>query len=284
MLLASDRGIRNAIIMAKPNIDLKLLIESGAHFGHQTKRWNPKMAEYLHGAEDGTHLFDLIKTKGLMETALEAITETSREGKSILILGTKKQSKDKVIEVAKETGVFCVTERWLGGTFTNFPQISKSIQKLTDMKEERERGGYSKFTKKERLMIDREIERLERFFGGIVDMKKVPDLIITIDVKREKAAVIEARMKGVKTVGIVDSNSDPDDVDYPIPMNDDATGALTYVLDLIKEAILEGKKGPKTKSKEPKITKPKSEKPKVSKSKPKLNSKPKTKVDKKNTN
>ena len=223
-------------------VDVKKLLEAGAHFGHQARRWNPKMAPYLYGVQDGVHVFDLIKTKKALDQALDALKEASKKGKKILLVGTKKQAKDKVREVAQSTGCFFVTERWLGGTLTNFDQISKSLTKLSDMKKKMEAGDYKSFTKKERLLIEREIARLERFFGGLVGLSDLPDVMFIVDTKRQSGAVKEAKVKGVEVVGIVDSNSDPTVVDYPIPMNDDATRALEYVLDLVREAILEGKK------------------------------------------
>lgn len=224
------------------NISLEKLIESGAHFGHQSRRWNPKMEEYLYGVQDGVHVFDLTKTKAELETALDFLTTSAKEGKVILFLGTKKQAKLKIKEVAEELGAPYVNERWLGGTMTNFEQIKKSIDKLKKMKEEKASGEYKKFTKKERGLLDREIERLERFFGGITGLTEIPSVIFVIDIKREAGALIEANQAGLTSVAIVDSNCDPTEVDYPIPMNDDATQALEYVLDLAKEAILEGKK------------------------------------------
>lgn len=229
-------------------ISLEELIKSGAHFGHQSRRWNPKMEKYLHGVKDGVHIFDLIKTKKALEEALEVLEDFSKKGKSIVLVGTKKQVKERVKETANEAGISFVNERWLGGTLTNFEMISRSIKKLSDMKTAKEEGEYNKYTKKERLLIDREIDRLERFFGGIAGLSKEPDLLIIIDTKREAGAVKEASRTGVKTIAIVDSNCDPDLVDYPIPMNDDATKALNYVLDLIKEVILKAQK-PKTKKK-----------------------------------
>ncbi|HJY98200.1 MAG TPA: 30S ribosomal protein S2 [Patescibacteria group bacterium] len=223
-------------------ISLEELLQSGAHFGHQTRRWNPKMEEYLYGSENGVHIFDLTKTKPMLEEALAFLTKSASEGKTILILGTKKQIKEKVIEVAGEAGVPFVSERWLGGTISNFPQMKRSLKKLEEMKANMVSGAYNKFTKKERLLIDREITRLERFFGGISTLEGVPEVLFVIDTKREAGAVREASGKKIPVVGVVDSNADPDMVDYPIPMNDDASKALEYVLGLVKEAILEGKK------------------------------------------
>jgi small subunit ribosomal protein S2 len=218
-------------------VSLEDLLNSGAHFGHQTKRWNPKMGEYLYGSDNGVHIFDLTKTKPMIEEALEFLSKSAKEGKTILLLGTKKQIKDKVAEVGEALGIPYVNERWLGGTISNFPQMQKSLKKMEEMTENVASGFYNKYTKKERLLIDREITRLERFFGGIKNLKGVPDVIFVIDTKRESGAVYEANAKKVPVIGIVDSNSDPDMVTYPIPMNDDASKALEYILDLFKEAV-----------------------------------------------
>lgn len=222
-------------------VSLEELVDSGAHFGHQTRRWNPKMGEYIYGQENGVHIFDLTKTKPLIEEALGFITRSVKEGKTVLILGTKKQIKDKVAEVAQKAGVPYVNERWLGGIISNFPQMQKSIKKMEEMKANMAAGLYNKFTKKERLLIDREITRLERFFGGIKTLTNVPDVLFVIDTKREAGAVHEANERKVTVVGVVDSNSDPDKVDYVIPMNDDASKALEYILDLVGEAIEAGR-------------------------------------------
>ena len=225
-----------------PEVSLKELIATGAHFGHQTRRWNPKMQEYIYGVNDGVHIFDLTITKEKLDEALELLKKASRENKTILFVGTKKQVKEKVSETAKASGVFYVNERWLGGTLTNFDQMRKSTQNLQELKTGIETGKFKNRTKKERLMIEREIARLERFFSGVLDMKQIPDILVVIDIRREHTAVKEARFKGIESIAIVDSNSDPTLVDYPIPMNDDASKALEYVLDLMKEAILEVKK------------------------------------------
>src|SRR3989339_693793 len=222
-------------------VSLEELLESGAHFGHQVRRWNPKIKEFVFGEQEGVHVFDLVKTKESLEAALDVITKASKEGKTILLLATKKQAKDKALEVAKETGISLVSERWLGGTITNFNQIKKSLDKLADMKVKFSTGYYAKYTKKERLLIEREITRLERFFGGITNLRDKPDIMIVVDIRKEITAIREANRKGITTIGIVDTNSDPNMVDYPIPMNDDATKALALVLEYIKEAILEGK-------------------------------------------
>ncbi len=230
-------------------ISLEELLESGAHFGHQAKRWNPKMAPYLYGVQEGVHVFDLTKTKVALEEALDVLKNAAKEGKSILILGTKKQCKEKTIEIGKECGMPYVSERWLGGTLTNFDQMKRSIGKLSEMKTKMAAGEYKKYTKKERLLLEREIARLERFFGGISTLEKLPDILFVVDTHKETQAVKEALKMKIETMGIVDSNSDPTVVDYPIPMNDDAAKALLYVLDLVKKAILEGQSKLKSKSK-----------------------------------
>ena len=241
-------------------ISLEKLIQGGAHFGHQVRRWNPKMEEYLYGSQKNVHLFDLTKTKKCLEEALLEIKKISKEGKNILIVGTKKQIKEKVKDIANECGTFYVNERWLGGTLTNFEQIKKSTLRLEKMKEEMAGGLYDKYTKKEKLLLEREIQRLERYFSGIKKMDNVPELLIIFDIRKEKGAVKEANFKGIETVAIVDTNCDPTLVDYPIPMNDDAKKALEYVLDLISEAIMEGKgkivKAKEVKESEKEIKKP----------------------------
>jgi len=223
------------------DISLKKLIETGAHFGHQTKRWNPKMEAFLYGEKEGVHIFDLVKTKELLNEALEFIKKSAKEGKTILFVGTKKQFKDKIKEVALSTESYYINERWLGGILTNFGQIKKTTAKLNDLKKDYESGEFKNRTKKERLLIEREIQRLEKFFGGLSGMDKIPDVMVIIDIRREVTAAKEARAKGVETVAVVDSNCDPGLIEYPIPMNDDATRAVEYVLELFKEAIDEGR-------------------------------------------
>ena len=222
-------------------IKLEELLEVGAHFGHQTKRWNPKMEEYLYGSENGVHIFDLTKTKAALEEVLEFLKTSVKDGKTILLVGTKKQIKEKIKAIAEKAGVPYVNERWLGGTISNFDQMRKSLKKLAEMKEKMASGGYSEFTKKERLLIEREITRLERFFGGLTGLEKAPDVLFVVDTKKEISAVREASRKGVTVIGLVDSNSDPDMVDYVIPMNDDAAKAVEYVLDKVGEVIGDAK-------------------------------------------
>ena len=226
-------------------VSLEKLLEVGAHLGHQSRHWNPKMTDYLYGTEDGVHVFDLAKTRKALLEALDVLQKAASKGKTILFVGTKKQAKEKVKEVAEKTGNPYVSERWLGGTFTNFEQILKSIRKLDEMKTKMKEGEYDSFTKKEKLLISREIDRLERLLGGIAKISQLPDLVVVIDVKREIGAVREANKFGIETIGVVDSNSDPTIVTWPIPMNDDSSQALGFVLGLFEKVVLQGKKARK---------------------------------------
>ncbi len=226
----------------KIDVSLENLLESGAHFGHQYRRWHPKMKPYLYAVKEGVYIFDLIKTKSALEEALAVLTKASKEGKTILLVGTKKQIKEKIKSIAEDSGCPYVNERWLGGTLTNFDQIKKSRDKLSALKEELASAKEKGYTKKERLLLERKIEKLLKSFGGILDLNGYPDLIVIVDIHREKGALVEAEKLNIPVLAIVDSNSNPELVDWIIPMNDDATKALEYVLDLIKEAIQEGKK------------------------------------------
>lgn len=226
-----------AVKETKPGINLEKLLETGAHFGHQARRWNPKMADYLYGIQEGVHVFDLIKTKEKLDEALGVLQEAKKKGEKILFVGTKKQAAQKVKEVAEATGSFYITQRFLGGTFTNFDQIKKSIKKLDDLKTKMKTGEFKDYTKKEQLLISREIADLEKNFSGISDLTALPDLVIIIDTHKEKGAVTESQRMKIKTIGLVDSNANPNLVDYPIPMNDDASKAIEYVLDLMQEAL-----------------------------------------------
>lgn len=219
------------------NITLEALLESGAHLGHQAKRWNPKMGKYLYGVRDGVHVFDLAKTKEALEEALDALKKAKKDGKVILFVGTKKQAKEKVEEVAKAVGMPYIVERYLGGTLSNFDQISKSIKGITELKDRFASGDFGDYTKKERLLIDRKIQKAEKIYGGILSMTKLPDMLFVVDTHKEAGAVKEANNHNIEVVGVTDSNADPDMVDYPIPMNDDASGAIEFVMDLVKEVL-----------------------------------------------
>ena len=226
--------------MKKATISLKDLLEAGAHFGHQSARWNPKMKPYLYTIKDGVHVFDLAKTKEGLEKATEFVRQFVTEGKTIVFVGTKRQAQAIITEEAKKIGVPYVSQRWLGGTLTNWEQIKKSIDQLAEMKEKREQGEYKKYTKKEQLLLDRKINKLEKFFGGLASLAKLPEALFVVDVRKEELAVKEAKKKGLIVVGLVDSNVDPDLVDYIIPGNDDAVGNIKLVVSAMAEAVKEG--------------------------------------------
>ncbi len=217
-------------------ITLKELLEAGCHFGHQTVRWNPKMKPYIFEAREGIHIFDLVKTKEGLEAACAFVKATASQGKKILFVGTKRQAKEIIEKTAKKAGMPYVSERWLGGTLTNFEQIQKSLEKLETLKKEKEESKYKEYTKKENLLIDREIVRLEKFFGGLTSLEKLPEALFVVDVKTEAGAVQEASRKEIPVVGIVDTNSDPDLVDYVIPGNDDAQKSIELIVGVIGDA------------------------------------------------
>ncbi len=239
----------------KAVITLEELLEVGAHFGHQARRWNPKMEPYLYGVKDGVHVFDLAKTKIALEEALTVLEKYTKEGKEILLVGTKKQAKDKVAEIGLKTGIHYINERWLGGTLTNFNQILNSVRKLIDIEEGFKSGKFNTYTKKERLLLERDAEKLRKNFGGIRNLSQKPDLLVIMDTHKEDGAVKEATRLGIATIGVVDSNSDPSAVDYPIPMNDDASKSVEYVLSLIEQVVMDAKgmKAEKTEAKEKKL-------------------------------
>jgi len=222
-------------------IELKDLLDAGCHFGHQSQRWNPKMSSYLYGVKEGIHIFDLAKTKEGLEKAMEFVRQTTVEGGKIIFVGTKRQAQAIVKEEAQKAKMSFITERWLGGIITNWDNIKKSINKLKDLKAQKESGELKKYTKKENILIDREIARLERFFGGLADLDELPAALFVVDVKKEKAAIQEAAKKGIKIVAVVDSNSDPYLVDWVIPANDDAVGSIKLIVETIGRAAKEGR-------------------------------------------
>jgi small subunit ribosomal protein S2 len=221
-------------------ISLKGLLEAGAHFGHQARRWHPKMEPYLFGVRDGIHIFDLAKTKEGLEAAMAFVRKITSEGGLVIFVGTKRQAQAIVREEAKKASMPFVDHRWLGGTLTNWEQIKKRIEKLIEMKASREKGEYKKYTKKEQLLIDREIEGLEKKLGGLVSLEGMPAALFVVDTKKEESAVKEANKKGIPVVAIVDSNSDPDLIDYVIAANDDAVGTIKLIVSLIGEAAKKG--------------------------------------------
>ncbi len=227
--------------MALPQVTIRDLLEAGVHFGHQTSRWNPKMAPYIYGERNGIHIIDLSQTLPLLNQALEKIRDTVAGGGRLLMVGTKRQASEPIAEAAQACAQYYINHRWLGGTLTNWKTISRSIRKLRELEEILEdperREGY---TKKELLQITRKRDKLERALGGIKDMGGLPDIMFVIDTNKEQIAVKEANRLGIPVVAILDTNCDPDGIDYPIPGNDDAARAVALYCDLVAKAALEG--------------------------------------------
>lgn len=227
-------------------LNLEQMLRAGLHFGHKDSRWNPKMKPFIYGTRNGVHIIDLEKTKQYFEKALEYISEIAAKDGMILLVGTKKQAKKLVESVAQKIEMPYVNERWLGGTFTNFSTISKRIKHYVDTNEGLEKGKFNDLTKLERLKIKKELEKLEEKMGGLERMKRIPDAVFILDIKKDKIALKEAKKSGVKVVALVDSNCDPSDVDYPIPANDDALSALKYILGVFLKKFMEVKNNSKT--------------------------------------
>jgi small subunit ribosomal protein S2 len=221
-------------------VTMKELLEAGVHFGHQTKRWNPKMKPYIFGARNGIYILDLQQTVKQLDGAYEFIRDTVAKGKKILFVGTKKQAQEAIYEEALRCGMFHVNHRWLGGTLTNFQTIKKSIDKLKELEKMEERGDFQRLPKKEVLGLQKKGAKLRKYLGGIKDMDQFPGALFVVDPKRERIAVSEARKLGVATVAIVDTNCDPDEVDYVIPGNDDAIRAIRLFASKMADAVIEG--------------------------------------------
>lgn len=226
--------------MALPEFSMRQLMESGAHFGHRTQRWNPKMAPYLYGARNDIHIIDLTQTIPLLHQALVAIRDTAAAGGRILFVGTKRQAADTVASSAKRCAQYYVNHRWLGGTLTNWQTISNSIKRLRTIEEVLASPETSGRTKKEILMMTREQEKLERSLGGIKEMGGLPNMLFVIDTNKEAIAIAEARKLNIPVVAILDSNCDPEGITYPIPGNDDASRALALYCDLVARAAIDG--------------------------------------------
>ena len=225
--------------MAVPEFTMRQLIEAGAHFGHQSHRWNPKMAQYIFGARNNIHIIDLAQTVPMLHRALQAVSDATAKGGRVLFVGTKRQAQDVVADAAKRSAQYYVNSRWLGGMLTNWKTISASIQRLRKV-DEMLTGGAQGLTKKERLLLSREHEKLSKALGGIKDMGGTPDILFVIDTNKEQLAIKEAQRLGIPVAAIVDTNSDPDGVTYPIPANDDASRALLMYCDLIARAAIDG--------------------------------------------
>ena len=224
-------------------VSMKQLLEAGVHFGHQTRRWNPKMAEYIFTERNGIYIIDLQKTVKKLEEAYKVIKEVAENGGEVLFVGTKKQAQSSVKEEAMRCGMPFVNARWLGGMLTNFSTIKQRIKRLAQLKSMKEDGTFDLLTKKEATKLKLEIEKLEKYLGGIKDMKKLPGALFVVDPRKEKIAVAEAHKLGIPVVAIVDTNCDPDEVDYVIPGNDDAIRAVKLIASTIGNAIIEGNQG-----------------------------------------
>ena len=229
--------------MALPTFTMRQLIEAGVHFGHRTRRWNPKMAPYLYGARNGIHIIDLQQTVPMLHRALEAVRDVAAHGGRILFVGTKRQAQEPLAEAARRCGQHFVAHRWLGGMLTNWKTISVSIARLKQLDaqaEQTESADGGRLTKKERLNLDREREKLERSLGGIKDMGGLPSILFVIDTNKEQIAIEEAQKLGIPVVAIVDSNSNPQGIAFPVPGNDDASRAINTYCELVSQAVLDG--------------------------------------------
>ena len=224
-------------------VAMKQLLEAGVHFGHQTKRWDPKMAEYIYQAKNGIHIIDLQKTSKKIDEAYKFMKDIAEEGKTILFVGTKKQAQECVKDAAIKSNMFYVDQRWLGGMLTNFKTIKTRIARLNKLEEMENDGTFEVLPKKEVAALKNEKEKLEKNLGGIRDMKEMPGAMFVVDPKNERIAVLEAKKLNIPIVGLVDTNCNPEDVDYPIPGNDDAIRAVKLITDVMANAIIEGRQG-----------------------------------------
>ncbi len=224
-------------------VSMKQLLEAGVHFGHQTRRWNPKMAKYIFTERNGIYIIDLQKTVRKLDEAYNFMRDLSAQGGSVLFVGTKKQAQESIREEAERCGMHYVNARWLGGMLTNFRTIRHRIDRMEQLKKMREDGTFDLLPKKEVVKLELEIEKLEKFLGGIKDMKKLPGALFVVDPRKEKIAVAEAKKLGIPVVAIVDTNCDPDEVDYVIPGNDDAIRAVKLISSVMADAIMEGRQG-----------------------------------------
>ena len=224
-------------------VAMKQLLEAGVHFGHQTRRWDPRMAEYIFQARNGIHIIDLQKASKKIDEAYEFIKEQVEEGKTVLFVGTKKQAQECMKDAAEKSGMYYVNQRWLGGMLTNFDTIQKRIQRLKDLEKMEQDGTFDVLPKKEVILLKKEMEKLEKNLGGIKEMDKLPGVIFLVDPKKERIAILEAKKLNIPVVGIVDTNCNPQELDYPIPGNDDAIRSVSLIADVMANAIIEGKQG-----------------------------------------
>lgn len=224
-------------------ISMKQLLEAGVHFGHQTRRWNPKMAPYIYTERNGIYIIDLQKSVGKVDEAYKAVSDIAADGGTILFVGTKKQAQEAIKAEAERCGMYFVNERWLGGMLTNFKTMRTRIARLNQLQKMQEDGTFDLLPKKEVIKLQLEIAKLEKYLGGVRDMKKLPGAMFVVDSRKEKNAIAEARKLGIPIVAIVDTNCDPDEVDYVIPGNDDAIRAIKLISQTMANAVLEGKQG-----------------------------------------
>jgi small subunit ribosomal protein S2 len=217
------------------------MLKAGMHFGHRTSKWHPKMAPYIYSERNGVHVIDLVQARELLGKALNVIEETIATNKVLLVVGTKPQVKEQMKKLAIDTNVSYVVEGWIGGVITNFAVVKKAIKKYRDLTTEKATGALTKYTKKERIKIDREIARLDKNVGGLVEMTATPDVMFVWDIKEEETAITEAKKKGIIIIGVCDTNVNPKNIDYIIPANDDATKTVKMILNLVEEAIKAGK-------------------------------------------
>ncbi|MCX6817141.1 MAG: 30S ribosomal protein S2 [Candidatus Beckwithbacteria bacterium] len=223
-------------------ISLKELLEAGCHFGHQARRWNPKMKTYIYAKREGVHIFDLGQTAKKLEEAMKFVRDLVKEKKQLVFIGTKRQAATVIKEEAVKCSMPYVAVRWLGGIITNWEQIKKSVDKMMDLEKRKAAGEFKKYTKRENVLIDRDIDKLNRFLGGLRNLIQQPSAIFVVDIKKEIAAVREARKKGITVIGIVDTNVDPELVDLAIPANDDAVASIKYIVGKISQAVVDGSK------------------------------------------
>ena len=224
-------------------VAMKQLLEAGVHFGHQTRRWDPKMAEYIFQARNGIHIIDLQKSSKKLDEAYDFLKNQAEEGKTVLFVGTKKQAQECAKEAAEKCGMYYVNQRWLGGTLTNFKTIRNRIKRLTDIEKMQEDGTFEVLPKKEVILLKKEMEKLEKNLGGIKEMTEIPGVMFVVDPNKEKIAILEARKLGIPVIGLVDTNCNPEDVDYAIPGNDDAIRAVKLIMDVMANAVIEGRQG-----------------------------------------
>ena len=224
-------------------VAMKQLLEAGVHFGHQTRRWDPKMAEYIFQARNGIHIIDLQKTSKKIDEAYDFMRSQAEEGKKVLFVGTKKQAQECMKEAAEKSGMYYVNQRWLGGMLTNFGTIRKRVERLNELETMQEDGTFDVLPKKEVILLKKEMDKLQKNLGGIKDMIEIPGVLFVVDPKKERIAILEARKLNIPVVGLVDTNCNPEDVDYAIPGNDDAIRAVKLIADVMANAIIEGHQG-----------------------------------------